>query len=210
METVFYWLSRGLEEKWGYKLKGVENDVLILVNGSNILAVKVLLMDVYNEADVAKGVAEMADAKQYYDKVYLAVPTDALAYVDAKLLKRLGVGLIAFDLSRLSDEGSIEEKLPARSSPRRRVELNESSLAVAVEELVRRSLDKVLSSKLAELEARLRRYVDERVSEVARARPPAPQPSPPSAPEAPTAELRDLPEFIRGNQWVQIIQGRRR
>jgi len=209
VESIFYWLSRGLESKWGYKLVRVDGDVMVVANGGNTLAIKVLLMDVYNEADIAKGVAEITDAKQEYDKVYLAVPTNALAHVDAKLLKRLGIGLIAFDLSKAADESAIEERIPAKPIPRRRAVVDDARLVGLVEDLVRKSLESALSSRLAELESRIKRYVDEKISEISREISRIkPQPQPTA--EVPTAELKELPEFIRENQWVRIIQERRR
>lgn len=188
-------LLRFLAEAMGMRLVEERPGLLLLQEGFNRVAVRMLFSDVYEEAELYKAAGEALAAAA--EKAYLAVLPPATPFLDSRYLKGQGLGLIVVDPSR-GPEG-VEVRLHAR--PRQSGTPSADPKAL---EGLRSSLWEALQGELRRLEAslyeRLKAYVDRRLEELKRQAAQEVR-EPPRREPAAGGSLAD-------NEWVRVLRER--
>ncbi|NPA23776.1 MAG: hypothetical protein GXO23_05745 [Crenarchaeota archaeon] len=145
--------ARNILKKWikerNLIIEELESDHLILREGDNTVLVKIIVFEDLPDIDeINREITVLASRRSEYNKMYIAVSRDVAHLLDGKLLKKLGIGVIAIDL----EEGEAREILQSPAISRRVAEIDVSRLEQDLSRIVRRILDSELSVLRREIE----------------------------------------------------------
>lgn len=198
--------------KWLVEERGLEiiergDDYVNCRDGNNVVHFRYIYLDIPNEADVTKGIAEVAGIRTSFNKAYIVVDKSAVNFVDGKLLRKLGIGIIVMG-------NEISEALAsAPISTADRHAIDDEEELVKIRDVVRSLQDKLaeVERRVQELENAVReiKASDKRMEE-------------PSSRRIDRSEARggneeaghgdaaegDVPQYMRGNPWLDILGNR--
>ena len=80
---------------------------IIAEEGNNTVLIRIFYTEIPNEEIILREITYLSNERHKYNKVYIAIPEDAKMYLDGKLLKDIGIGVLTYNL----DEGIVSEVL---------------------------------------------------------------------------------------------------
>ncbi len=131
-------------------IEEIENDHLVLREGDNTIFLKIIIFeDIPDIDELNREVTILASRRREYNKMYIVVSRDVAHLLDGKLLKKLGIGVLAVDL----EEGEVKEVLTSPAISIHRVEnIDLSRIELELEKTVRRIVMSELEPIRSELE----------------------------------------------------------
>jgi len=195
MEIAKFLLIRYFSETWGYKLAEEGEGLLVFIDGENTVGIAYSFSDFYEESELYKLIGQLASMD--YNKLYLAVAPDASPYLDAKYMKSLGIGLVIVDVSK-GIEG-VEIKIPAKARSRRQLpQIDLDKLKREITEELKKSILQEIYKEILNIKNdiinQIRNYINE--NKVGRE-------------TAVEQAESNLPDDLRGNQWIKILKSKR-
>jgi hypothetical protein len=191
MDRLIKWLT----EERGLEIVERGLDYVNCRDGNNSVHYRYIYMDIPSEADIAKSVAELAGNRGGFNKMYIAIDKSALNFIDGKLMKKLGIGVIV-----MGEE--IREALPSIPIATIQAPIMDGEELQLLERTIRAMQDKInqLEKRIQELEERSKRFdgnAVEKRQEEKRIQEENPAPAVTSA--------GDVPQFMKENPWLDIL-----
>ncbi len=192
MDRLIKWLT----EERGMEVVERGEDFVNCRDGNNLVHFRYVYLDIPNEADIAKRAAEVAGSRTAFNKAYLVVDRPSANFVDGKLMRRLGIGIIVMG-------SEITEAMA--SMPTARPTVSDGAIAEVMSE-VRAVRDRLadVERRVGELESMIRtRNEREKQVEVV-----TKDEANDEAGEVDGGEGRvqgDVPQFMRENPWLDIL-----
>jgi len=204
----------------GLTIKNTNDDKIVLNEGNNTILVKIIYQDIPTAEEINKELAYVASERKNFNKVYIALPKHARPYIDGKILKKLGIGLILYDSTKL---GNFEEILPSIPIRISRIELDEnlSSKLILIDELVKEissiketvrelmiKISNIPLSKISDIEVEISKIwnvIEELKRNIILCKELEREEKRTSETIEEVKSIEEVPEFLKDNPWVSIL-----
>ncbi len=191
MDRLIKWLT----EERGLEIVERGLDYVNCRDGNNTVHYRYIHVDIPNEADIAKKVAELAGDRGGFNKMYVAIDRSIINFIDGKLMKKLGIGVIVLD-------EEVREALPSIPIATPQATAINSEELQLLERTIRAMQDKInqLEKRIQELEERSKHSEDsikEKRQEETQIQEQNPVPA--------VTGAGDVPQFMRENPWLDIL-----
>ena len=204
----------------GLTIRNADDDKIILNEGNNTILIKIVYQDIPTTEEINKELAYIASERKSFNKAYIALPKHARPYIDGKILKKLGIGLILYDSAKL---GNFEEVLPSIPIRVSRVELDEnlSNKLILIDELVREvssiketvkelmvKISNIPLSKISDIEVEISRIwnvIEELRRNITFCKESEREKKHVSETVEEVRSIEGVPEFLKDNPWIRIL-----